>query len=198
MVEIQLDLPRSYDVAEVTEFPGDGKFSCPVFYIPRPKIRPEHDGLWLKVTPAAGGSWIGVFAFGVSKRFSRVLSTFDPESFCVVSEGAGYIVRASKLDSWEQVTLTPITNVHALPEEGHLIFCNFTRLAAYGSNGLVWRSPRVCWDELRIGRVTETAIEGVGYDPTNSVTHERPFAVDRKNGHSLLPSPVSADGKPIW
>ena len=198
MVEILLDLPRSYDIEEITEFPGTGKFSSPVFYIPPPKGRPEHDGLWLRITPTSGDRWIGVFAFGLSKSFSRVLSTFDPATFCVVSGGAGYFVLASKPDAWEPVALAPVTECRAIPEKGLLIFSDFTRLAAYGGNGLVWLSPRVCWDELKMLEVTGTAIEGIGYDPTNSVTHERPFAVDLKNGHSLLPSPVSTDGKPIW
>jgi hypothetical protein len=42
--------------------------------------------------------------------------------------------------------------------------------------GLVWKSPRLCWDELKIINVTHHTIEGVGYDPTN--VGESRFAVD--------------------
>jgi hypothetical protein len=78
------------------------------------------------------------------------------------------------------------------------IFSDFTRLAAYGSSVLVWRSPQVCWDGLKILEVSRDTIKGIGYDPTNSITHESCFAVDLKTGRSLLPPPSSNDGKPVW
>ena len=72
LLDVDFTFPRSYDIEEVREFPGSGKFDVPVFYIPRPKNRPEHDGLWLKIRPQTGKSWIGVFAFGYG--ITRVLS----------------------------------------------------------------------------------------------------------------------------
>jgi hypothetical protein len=77
-----------------------------------------------------------------------------------------------------------------------LVLADFTSLAAYGSNGLAWRSPRVCWDELKILKVTHATIEGLGYDPINS--SQSRFVVDIKTGRSLLPSPVSTEGRPVW
>jgi hypothetical protein len=85
-----------------------------------------------------------------------------------------------------------------VPEHQLLVFSDFTRLAAYGKGGLVWRSPRVCWDELKILNVTPDAIEGTGYDPTNSNSGLSRFVVDTKSGRSLLPSPTTTEGKPIW
>jgi hypothetical protein len=85
-----------------------------------------------------------------------------------------------------------------MPEHKLLVFCDFIRLAAYGSNGLVWRSPRVCWDELKITNVTSETIEGTGYDPTNSLTQAMRVVVDLETGRSLIPAPVSIDGKAVW
>src|SRR4029077_14457295 len=75
-----------------------------------------------------------------------------------------------------------------LLEQKLLVFADFTSLAAYGSDKFAWQSPRVCWDELKITKVTSGLIEGTGYDPTNPLTSSR-FAVDAKTGRSLLPSP---------
>jgi len=89
-----------------------------------------------------------------------------------------------------------VLEVRSIPDHKILVFGDFTRIAAYGSSGLVWRSPRVCWDELKIVAITYDTIEGTGYDPTT--LGESRFLVDLKTGRSLLPSPVSTDGKPVW
>ena len=200
MLELDLTLPHSYQVEELDELPGSGKLAVPLIFFPPPKNRPEHDGLWLKVKPANGVGWIGVFAFGYRSppAFSRVLSSLDPDRVCVISSGAAYMVDTDEPEVWEQIPVTPVLDVRPIPEEGLIVFSDFTRLAAYGRSGLVWRSPRVCWDGLKIVSTTHETIEGTGYDPTNSVTNESRFVVDLKTGRSLLPPLSSVDGKPVW
>jgi hypothetical protein len=197
MFETDLTLPHSYAVEESGEFPGSGSLPFPLLHFPPP--RPAHDGLWVKITPATGKTWIGVFAFLFDSptAFSRVISTHDPNRVCVVSKGAGYIVKSDEPEVWEEIVIE-VLGLLSVPEHQLLIFSGYTRLAAYGSNGLAWRSPRVCWDELTILNVTHDTIEGIGYDPTNSSSSEMRFAVDVRTGRSLLPAPTSADGKPIW
>jgi hypothetical protein len=198
VLNIDLIYPHSYEVDELREMPGTGRLDVPVLYFPRPKSRPEHDGLWLKMRAGNGKSWVGVFAFGYASppAFSRVVSTPDPDRVCIVSRGAAYIVKLDEPDSWEQIPIMPVLDLQLMPEHKLLLFADFTRLAAYGSMGLVWRSPRVCWDELKIIKVSVDTIEGVGYDPTN--LGESRFVVDVRTGRSLLPAPVSTDGKPVW
>lgn len=198
MLEINFEFPHSYHVEEVGELPGTGKFSIPQLFFPPPKGRPEHDGLWLKIKAASGRTWIGVFAFGYPSppAFSRVVSSPDQDRVCVVANGAAYLVNPDEPQAWEQIRLIPVLNVRAIPGEKLLILSDFTRLAAYGSNGVVWESPRVCWDELKIAAITSDTIEGSGYDPTTA--KESRFVVDLKTGRSMLPSPVSNDGKPLW
>jgi hypothetical protein len=200
MLDIDLTLPRSYEIEEVLEFPGTGKFDVPLLYFPRPKRRREHDGLWIRVRAAGGTTWIGVYAFGYSSppAFSRVVSTLDPNRVCVISNGAAYIVKADEPETWEQVPVIPVLDMRLLPEHQLLVFTDFTRLTAYASNGFAWRSPQVCWDELKIIKVTHDTIEGTGYDATNSFSNEMRFAVDIKTGRSLFPSPRSVDGTHLW
>jgi hypothetical protein len=199
MLDLDGTYSHSYEIEELQEIPGTGRLEVPVFYFPRPENRPEHDGLWLKIRAETGNSWVGVFAFGYGSppAFSRLFSSPDPGKVCVVSRGAAYIVRADDPDSWEKIPIVPVLDIRATPEHGFLIFADHTRLAAYGRAGLVWRSPRVCWDELKIVTLTPDRIDGVGSDPTN-LDALRPFAVDVRTGRSLLPSPVSTDHKPVW
>jgi hypothetical protein len=200
MVEIDLTFAHTYEVEEIGDFPGTGRFAVPLLYFPPPRTRPEHNGLWLKVSPSGGKPWIGVFAFGYQSppSISRVISSPDPHRVCVISKGGAYIVKVDQPEVWEEIPLIPVLDVRQIPENRLLVFSDFTRLAAYGIDGLAWRSPQVCWDGLKIDRVTRDTIEGTGYDPTFSVKPEFRFVVDLKTGRSLIPSPVSVDGKLIW
>jgi hypothetical protein len=192
MLEFDFTFPHSYEVEEVGEWPGTGTFAAPVIYIPQPKGRAEHGGLWLRFKPISGKAWVGVFAFGYTSTpaFSRVISSPDPESVCVVSNGGGYIVNVGTPDVSQQIPTIPVLDVRPVPEQRLLVFADFIRLAAYGTNGLAWRSPRLCWDDLKITKLTSETVEGTGYDPTNPGTETR-FAVELRTGRSLLPSSPS-------
>jgi hypothetical protein len=200
IIEFDLTFPHHYEVEQLGELPGTGKFAFRVLYFPPPKGRPERAGIWLKVKAESGKSWIGVFAFAseTPATLSRIVSTPDVNRVCVISKGAAYIVKVDDPDVWEEITVMPVLEVRSILESNLLVFSDFTRLSAYGSAGVAWRSPRVCWDDLKIVTVTGNTIEGVGYDPTNSTTHESRFVVDLRTGRSLLPSPTSNDGKSIW
>jgi len=200
MLEIDLGLAHSYEIHEIGDFPGAGKFRDPVIYFPRPQEGGEGGGLWLKVKAASGKSWVGVFAFGYSSppAFSRVVSSPDPDRVCIIANGAAYVVKSDEPEVWDKIPVIPVLDVRTVPQQGLIVFSDFTQLAAYRNNKLAWRSPRVCWDDLKIVRITREAIEGVGYDPTNSITHEHPFSVDLETGRSLLSAPSSTDGKPMW
>jgi hypothetical protein len=198
MIDLDLSFPRSYEVAEPSELPGRGKLDVPVLYFPQATTRPEHDGLWLKVTPSNCSPWIGVSAFGYQSptALSRVVSCPDPRRTCIVSRGAAYIVRTDQPEIWERIPVLPVVDLRVVLERELLIFSDFTQLAAYGGAGLLWQSPRVCWDELKIVRVTQDRIEGTGSDPISM--GDAAFAVDLMTGCSLLPAPMSTDGLPVW
>ena len=126
----------------------------------------------------------------VLRSFSRIVSTPEPNRVCIISGSAGYLVNVENPEIWEEVVI-PVLSVLLLPEHDLLVVADFTSLAAYGRNGLSWRSPRLCWDELKIVKVTRNTIEGTGYDPTNSISNESRFAVEIGTGRSLLSRPTS-------
>lgn len=198
MLETNLALDHSYEVEELGELPGTGKFSVPVFNFP-PANPPGNYGLGLRVRRRGGESWVGFFAGGYTSptAISRVVSSPDPNRVCVVSKGAGYLVDVDNPGEWERVQLFPVLDVRTISERGLMIFCSFTDLVAYGDTGFVWKSPRVCWDDLKIVSITPDTIEGTGYDPANSDAPKSRFVVDLRTGRSLLEGPTSIDGKPV-
>ncbi len=199
MLDIDFELPHSYEVDDVPELPGTGRFNIPILYFPRPKARPEHNGLWLRIRPSSGNSWVGVFAFLNESypAFTRVVSTFDHDRVCIVAKGAAYIVNTADPDIWQQVPIAPVLDVRLIPKNQLLLFADHTGLAAFHKTGLAWRSPRLCWDDLKISTITDEVIEGTGYDPTD-LSVGRPFAVNIRTGESLIAPPVAIDGRSVW
>jgi hypothetical protein len=152
------------------------------------------------IRPASGKSWVGIFAFGYEEppATSRIV-TPDPDRVCIISPGAAYIVQADDPSTYQQIPVLPVLDVRSIPEHRLLVLADFTRMAAFGRNGILWTSPQVRWDELKILNVTAERIEGVGYDPTNlGGSAQSHFAVETKTGRSLFPSPVSTDGRSLW
>ena len=197
MIEIQFPFPHRYQIEEVGEFPGTCEPHSLLFYFPKPKGRPEHDGLWLKVHDEKGNSWIGVFKHGYPSppAFSRVISTPDPQRACVISNGSAYIVKTDQPELWESIPVFPILDVRFVKKHELLVFSDHTGLAVYGNSGLAWKSPRICWDDLKILSVTENTIRGTGYDAPNS--RESEFAVDLRTGRPLLSPLMPKLDKPM-
>ncbi|HSS97829.1 MAG TPA: hypothetical protein VLK33_12400 [Terriglobales bacterium] len=198
MCELDETFPSTYEVEEVGDFPGNGEFREPIYYFPRLKNAREHTGSWLKIKSSSENSWIGVFAleYQVPPAISRVLTTPVASRLCVISAGMGHIVTASNPDVYEQIPIFPILDVRAVKDKGLLIFSDFIRLAAYSRDSLIWKSPRVCWDDLKITNISDDIIEGVGYDPTSS--EQTRFAVDLLTGRLLSSAAKSAAGESIW
>ena len=53
----------------------------------------------------------------------------------------------------EAIECAPIVGVHAIADEGVLVFHDHLRFVAYGQNGLAWKSARVSWDGIRNVRI---------------------------------------------
>lgn len=189
MLAVNLEFPHSYQVSDVPELPGSGKWPFPVYRFPRlePVGRGEQDEIWLMVKRSVGEPWTGVFSIGGlghSTFFTGVNSTLNPDRLCVVAHGNGYLVNTNDPDDWEQIPVHPIRDVRALVEHNLILFCDFAGIVACGESGVVWRSPRLCWDDLKIEKITAQTIEGSGYDPTSETGVMR-FLLDINTGKPL-------------
>jgi hypothetical protein len=142
------------------------------------------DGLVVRVVPETFGAWTGVFAFG---RFgpgglTRILSMPDPECLCVISRGAGYVVRVCDPSAWQKVNAIPIVDVRPIPEAGLVVFANYTELLAYDDQGTRWRTKRLAWDGFRILIESDRTLVGEYWDNREETT--RRFEVDLGTGET--------------
>lgn len=171
---LTLVFPHDYMVEE-TELPStDGGIKH--LFFPGATQRGGTSGILIRVTPYANKEWIGTFARGYSSPagVSGVFSCPSPKSLCVVSAGQGYIVQVDSPDNWDMVQASPITDVRIIFDQGLIIFANFTEIYAYGMEGLLWTTQRLCSDELKIKSISSDIIYGTGWDAlTNAMTDFR-------------------------
>ena len=153
-----------------------------VWYFPGNTTRGGKDGLMVKVD--ALSRWIGVFAFGRSSPsgLSAVCSCPHRGRLLVVSRGQGTYVDVNSPSESQQVPLDPVMQVCPVPDPGLLVLADFTNLAAYGSNGLAWRTTRVSWDGIEAVRLNEKEqLVGQAWDAPSGKFVE--FEVELSTGH---------------
>jgi hypothetical protein len=165
------------ELASIPERPGYRRY-----YYPGASQEGGRDGAIVEVNPGQGRPWLGVFAFGriTSKGVSGIFTTPNPDRFCVVARGAGYLVRADDPSAWEPVAANPIIDIRPVRARNLLIFAEYTRLFAYGPAGLAWRTKHLTWDDLIITEVTDDFIAGEFWDVVTEAI--RTFCVDLASG----------------
>lgn len=120
----------------------------------------------IKFSYAGQPAWWGVFsARSKGEEGISLTSTMPHPDCCVVScLGTGYVVNVAEPEEWHFVEVRPVLRIEALLEQQLLLLNDFNRIAAYGIDGLSWRSDVLCSDQLKIVRVGERFIECSGWD----------------------------------
>jgi len=178
-LKFDLTFPRDYE-AEEAELPGSGQA---VVYQPSGSSSHGKDGLLLRLRPGGGNEWLGCFAFGHRSYPSGVFATPDPEHLCVISHGTPYWVNTRDPLDCSILEFAPVLEARPLSEQKLLLMADFISIALIDGDGKVWRSPRLCWDELRITQIEEGVVSGLGYDPLN--VGESHFSFDVKTRRVL-------------
>lgn len=161
---VDLTFQNNYSIEIIEELGAEG-----LYYYPGANIQGGKDGIMVKVISSEGKSWIGVFAFGeISPTgISGIYSTPDPNNFCVVSKGSGYIVSSNNPKDWQQVKAIPVMDVRSIKHQKIIVFADYTELVAYGEAGVKWRTERLAYDSFKITEVTEYTLKGEFWDIRN-------------------------------
>ena len=171
MTEISFPFPSHYELEPIVE--STGIESERVFSFSPGSRRTQTNGLRLRVVPHGHEAWIGHFAFGDApgRSLTMVMSCPNPNELCVVSSGAGYIVRTDDPNSWRAIACTPVVKVKPLVVRGLLVFADFTKLAAFGQEGLKWESPRLSSDGIDITNTSDTRISVLGWSAAKQASY---------------------------
>lgn len=170
--------PRSYQATVLDERPTT---KLQTIHFPRAWVSGGRDSVIVSVVPHHGSPWIGAFGFGFGGgAVSALSSTPDAAKFLVVSQGAGYVVSSENPSEWNQIKVVPITTVRPAPEYGIIVLADYTKIAAFNAEGMIWKTDRISFDGIVITNIDSGYIEGEAWDPTTPV---RPrFRVDIRNG----------------
>lgn len=137
----------------------------------------------LEVRPARGDPWVGVFygaQYGVPPAVSgRLIGWPDEWSICVVYAGGGVVVRADDPTRTYEIDANPVTGALVVPEREMVVFSDFTNLVAYGPGGVLWKSPRLALDDVRVQEVDGDVLRVEGFFGVGK-PHE--FTVDIATG----------------
>jgi hypothetical protein len=140
------------------------------------------DGILVEVRPKHCEPWFGTFAFGhvAPRGKSGIFTMPNPDVLCVVSRGEGYLVSASLPKSWERLRVVPVIDVRPVLAYDIIVFAEFTRLVAFGREGIKWQTKRLSWDNLQISEVATSYIKGEFWDVRSDAIAS--FVVDLATG----------------
>ena len=112
------------------------------------------DGPLIRIESKSGIPWLACFCKGFKSGdvADAAYTTPNPDVACVISNGAGYWVNTLERDA----TNVPVFPIRQVECTHHLLlFADFTNIAAFGSNGPLWVSDRLVWENLIINTVDE-------------------------------------------
>ncbi len=156
--------PANYDAEIASELPSSG---AGVQYFPAIETwQSQIYEVALKFTYPDRPSWFGVFAARSrnSPGLSLTSTMPDPDSCLVSCMGTGFVVDIAQRDKWQAIEMYPVLHVEPILEYQLLLLNNFTRMIAFGAEGLRWLTRPLCSDQLKILRVKDGFAECTGWD----------------------------------
>jgi hypothetical protein len=187
IIESQFEFVASYEVEQLERI--DRSEGVRVLGFPNATpLDPQQemaDRPIIRVRPAVGHPWVGVFNGGSyaspSIANGRLIGWPDRRSVCVVYAGCGVVVPSDAPDAAFEIDSFPITGVLVAPEHEMVFFSDFTSFAAYDANGLRWRSE-VASDDATLTEVEDGVVAGYGF--LNGVDRH-PIRLDITTGRTL-------------
>lgn len=121
--------------------------------------------IWVLFESSEGESWAGSFRASSVGAWQKI-ATPDGEHFFVIAGGACYVVDARTQHMLRSLEEPDLVDVIAIPETHMVAVADFTSVSIVNSDGIVWSTPRIAWDDIRFVEATDTHVIGIagGYD----------------------------------
>ena len=154
----------AYTMEVDPEFPADGVWDCPVIGFDRTgAIMPDFDSRWgtpfvVRIQPDGGQEWVATLAAGGLGLLRGAFTTPEPHLLAVVVDGLAYLLDARSPGLPAQIVHDQIHEVVRLADPPLLLFVRFIDMVAVGPTGIVWRTPRLCVDDLEVREVRSDGI----------------------------------------
>lgn len=126
------------------------------YYYPGARTDGGRDGVLVRCQSPGHASWTGCFAFG-DGGVRGLFTHPDERCLCVVSDGAGYIVRVDDPTSWTFIEGDSVMHVLPVPTRNLLVVADNGSVVAYGRTGVAWRTQLPA-DGLEFAALTDDQI----------------------------------------
>jgi hypothetical protein len=146
------------------EFPGTGSWGCPTFEFPpsevpnQPFRSPWGTPLVIRVEPDEGTEWVGFFRAGGIGGLTGAYGCPNPGQVCVSAKGDAYLVNIEKPTDYQVLPLTPVLKMHRVPDAELVLLTSFISILALDPHGPLWKTDRLCLDDLEVVATSPTAI----------------------------------------
>jgi hypothetical protein len=104
--------------------------------------------------------WVGIFGQGTLKNHHTACKFADDKYVFVIAGGQGYILDSLSRELCHKTSINYFISAIAAPGKDLVIACEFTRLYAFDTQNLVWRSDRVALDGIKLDSSTEDELSG--------------------------------------
>jgi hypothetical protein len=182
MIQLNLDFKNNYQCHIVLELIAN---EMNRLFFPGTTDQGGLDGITIKVSPLHGDPWTGTFAFSsiaTHKGATGVFSMPNPDYICVIAKGNGFLVPVYDPKKYEIIQAVPIIDGRSILDKKMLIFSTFTDIIAYSVQGLLWRTERLAWNDMKIIKVTNDFLVGEFWDLASD--RNQTFIVDVLTGKS--------------
>ncbi|MCI0572750.1 MAG: hypothetical protein L0Y66_18520 [Myxococcaceae bacterium] len=162
-----LGFSPAYDCEVDPEFPGNGDWGVPVHGYWRDGRREAPSrSAWggptlVRVTRADRSAWVAWGEAGGLGGISGAFGCPNGDALCLVVMGQAYLVDTRRPENYQPLLL-PVGSVKHFEGLDLLLLATNLELAAVGHQGLLWRTGRLCLDELRLVGASSQGIECVG------------------------------------
>jgi hypothetical protein len=132
--------------------------------------------LWI-IFSAEGDEWAAALRCGSQASWQK-MATPDHRHFFVLAGGVCYVIDAESQRLAASVEERLFADLIAIPGTHLAAVADHVRVAIVGLDGMVWMTPRIAWDGVRLIDATEMRIVGIAEGGHGIAEDECSFEID--------------------
>jgi len=184
-MNLELSFQHQYEIQILTKVPTNTCYKTHIYPNSHAPRTSGDSSITFLVRPLNADPWIGILALGpfvTCVKSNGIYACPNPRYFCVLAEGQALIIDSEAPQNWTVAPSEPVLDVKALSEHDLLIFTDFTRMSAWGRDGLCWTTRPLAFNGLRITHTDDKSVYGMSLD-VNGPFPLVPFQIDLQTGY---------------
>jgi hypothetical protein len=116
--------------------------------------------IWVRFAPEGQPEWAGVFGRGLNGGYIQAVPFADRRTAMVIAGGQGYIIDAHTGELLHKTDHDLFCDAITIPFHDFVIACDYTQLFAVSRLGVIWQSPRLALDEIKLDYAMQRTMSG--------------------------------------